>query len=70
MATESEVFGSCVGEIDVSVEVENRGGWLYCGWIYLGFTLPQKGAQYLRWRLEMVPGIGGCFGRFGGADTI
>jgi hypothetical protein len=32
MATESEVYGSCVEEIDVSVEVENRGVGLCCGW--------------------------------------
>jgi hypothetical protein len=37
MATESEVSGSCVGEIDVSVRMENRGVWLCCGLIYLGF---------------------------------
>ena len=37
MATESEVFGNCVGEIDVSVGMENRGGWLCCALIYLGF---------------------------------
>jgi len=31
MAIESEVYGSCVGEIDVSVGMENRGVWLCCG---------------------------------------
>lgn len=38
MAIGSEVFGSCVGGIDVSVGMENRGVWLrvelleiYCG---------------------------------------
>jgi hypothetical protein len=35
MAIESEVFGSCVEEIDVSVGMENRGVWLRCGWNYL-----------------------------------
>ena len=65
MAIESEVFGSCLKEIDVSVEIENRGGWLCCGWNYMGFILAGKAAQYLEWRWEMVPGIGGCFGRFG-----
>ena len=39
MAIRSEVFGSCVGEIDVSVEVEDRDVWLCCGWKYLGFIL-------------------------------
>ena len=28
MATGSDVFGRCVGEINVSVEIENRGDWL------------------------------------------
>ena len=40
MAIGSEVFGSCVGGIDVSVEVEYGDDWLCCGWssflIYLG----------------------------------
>ena len=27
MAIGSEVFGSCVGGIDVSVEIENRDAW-------------------------------------------
>ena len=58
MAIENEVFGSCVGEINVSVEVEKSQVWLCCGLIYLGFILAGKVAQYLRWRLEMVPGIG------------
>ena len=31
MATESEVCGSCVGEINVSVEIEISGVWLCCG---------------------------------------
>ena len=37
MATRYEVFGSCVEEIDVSVEIENSEVWLCCGWNYLGF---------------------------------
>ena len=45
MVTESEVFGSSVGEIDVSVEIENRGVWLCCGWEYLRFILAGKAAQ-------------------------
>ena len=36
MAKGSEVFGSCVEEIDVSVEVENGGVLLCCGWKQLG----------------------------------
>jgi len=31
MAIKSEVFGSCVGEINVSVVVECGGVWLCCG---------------------------------------
>ena len=65
MAIGSEVFGRCVGEINVSVEIENRGDWLCCGWNYLRFILAGNVAQYLRWWWEMVPGIGGYFGRFG-----
>ena len=42
MATESEVFGSCVEEIDVSAGMENRDTWLCCGWKYLGFIWQEK----------------------------
>ena len=45
MARGSEVFGRCVGEIDVSVRMENRGVWLCCGLIYLGFILAGKVVQ-------------------------
>ena len=45
MAIGSEVFGSCVGEIDVSVEVENSEVWLCCGWQYLGCFGAGKVAQ-------------------------
>ncbi len=45
MAIESEVFGRCVGEIDVSVEVENSEPWLCCGWKYLRFIWEAKAAQ-------------------------
>ena len=62
MAIGSEVFGSCVGEIDVSVGMENRDAWLCCGLKYLGFTLAEKAAQCLRWRWEVVPGIEGRYG--------
>ena len=61
MAIRSEVFGSCVGEIDVSVEVENRGVWHCCGWEYLRFILAGKAAQNRRWRWEIAPGIGRRF---------
>ena len=48
MATGSEVFGSCVGEIDVAVGIENRDAWLCCGWKYLTFIVAGKVPQYLR----------------------
>jgi hypothetical protein len=35
MGIKSEVFGSCAGEINVSVEIKNRGVWLCCGWKYM-----------------------------------
>ena len=62
MGIESEVFGSCVEEKNVSVEIKNRGVWLCCGLKYLGFILAGKVAQNLRWRWEMVPGIGSRLG--------
>ena len=62
MATRNEVFGSCVGEIVVSVGMENRGVLLCCGVIFMRFILAGKVAQYLRWGRVMVPGIGGRFG--------
>ena len=37
MATGGEVIGSCVGEIDVSVEVEYEGRWICCECKYLRF---------------------------------
>ena len=47
MAIESEVFGSCGGEIDVSVGMENRGAWICCGWKYLGFIWGVKSGSGL-----------------------
>jgi hypothetical protein len=61
MATKSEVFGSCVGEIFASVELKNARDVLCCGRKYMRFILAGKVAQYLEWRREMVPGIGGHF---------
>jgi hypothetical protein len=63
MAIVSEVFGSCVGEIDVSVEVENSEVLLCCEWKKLRLILAGKASQYLRWRSEMVPGIGRRLGQ-------
>ena len=45
MAIGSEVFGSCVGEIDVSAGMQNRDVRLCCGWNYLGFVLTGKAAK-------------------------
>ena len=59
MAIGSEVSGSCVEGIEVSVEIENRGIWLFCGWNYSGFILAGEAAQYLGWWWALVPGIGG-----------
>ena len=42
MATGSEAFGSCVGGIDVSVRMENRGVWLCYALICLGFIRWEK----------------------------
>ena len=66
MTIESEVFGSCVWEINVSVEEGNWDAWLCYGMKYLKFILAGKAAQYLRWRWEMMPGIGWHFGVFEG----
>ncbi len=68
MAIKSEVFGSCVEEIDVSVKVEYEGEWLCCGWKYLRFIWESKAAQDLQWRWVMVPGIGCAFKCF--LDTL
>ena len=65
MLTGSEVFGSYVEEIDLSVGIGNRGVWLCCGLKYMRFILAGKAAQYLEWWWAMVPGIGRLFRRFG-----
>ena len=51
MGIVSEVFGRCVGEIDVSVEVEYGGGWLCCGRKYLRLIWARKGAQGRQWKV-------------------
>ena len=65
MAKGSEVFGSCVGEIDVLVEIVNRGIWLCCEWSSFGFIWAEKAVQDCVRRWMMVPGIGWLFSRFG-----
>lgn len=57
--------GSCIGEIFVSVELNNARGVLCCGRKYVRFVLTGKAAQYLGWWWAMAPGIGRRFRRFG-----
>ena len=64
MAIGSDVFGRYVGEINVSVEIENRGDWLCRRWKYLRIIWAGKAAQSCQWRWTMVPGIGVRFGLF------
>jgi hypothetical protein len=45
MAIESEVWGSCVGAIDVSVENKNGDALLYFGLKYPRFILASKATQ-------------------------
>ena len=54
MVIESEVFGSSVGEIVVSVEIENRDIWLCCGWKYLRIIF--GGESALRMAVEVGDG--------------
>jgi hypothetical protein len=60
----SEVFGSFVGEIDVSVELKKGVVLLCCGQKYLRLILAGKAAQYVGWWWAMVPGIGCRLGLF------
>ena len=62
MAIESDVFGSCIGEIDVSVEVENSEVWLCCGWKYLGYILAGKVAVEAGDGARYRKPIGACWG--------
>ena len=70
MVIENEVFGSCAGKINVSVEIENRDGWLCCGWKYLRIIWAGKAAQAWQWRWAMVTGIGGRLGALGLIEEI
>ena len=58
MEIKSEVFGRCVEEIDVSVELKNGDLLLCCGREYLRFIWDAKAAQNRQLRWVMVPGIG------------
>ena len=69
-ATRCEVFGGCVGEIDVSVEVENRGGWLCCGWNYMGFILVGKVPQDWQYRWGWCQVLEEIFASFGVIEEL
>ena len=45
MAIGSDVFGSCVEGINVSVGMENSEVWLCFGWKYMRFILAGNAAQ-------------------------
>jgi hypothetical protein len=45
MAIKSEVFGGCVEEKDVYVEVEYGDDWLCCEWKYTKFIRVRTAAQ-------------------------
>ena len=62
MAIRGEVFGSCVEEIGVSIELKNGDAWLCCGLKYLGFILSVKSSSRLAVWWTIVPCIGGHFG--------
>ena len=66
MEIKSEVFGRCVEEIEVSVEVKNGDLLLCYECKYLRFIWAAKAAQNWRLRVMMVPGIGCCLGLFEG----
>ena len=61
MEKKSEVFGRCVEEIDVSVEVKNGDLLLCYECKYLRFIWAAKAAKNRRLRWVMVPGIGSTF---------
>ena len=61
MAIRGEVFGSCVGEVDVSVEVEISQVWLCCWWKYLRLFGAGKWLKIVG-GVGMVPGIGWLLG--------
>ena len=45
MAIRGEVFGICVEEINISVEIENKGVSLCCWWKYMRLFWGGKAAQ-------------------------
>ena len=64
MEIKSEVFGRCVEEIEVSVEVKNGDLLLCYECKYLRFIWAAKAAQSRQLRWVMVPGIGCAFRYF------
>ncbi len=66
IAIKSEVFGRCVEEIEVSVEVKNGDLLLCYECKYLRFIWAAKAAQNRQLRWVMVPGIGYAFKCFKG----
>ena len=62
LAIESDVFGSCVEDICISLELMN-GDFLLCyRWIYVRFIWVVRVAQNRRWTWSMEQGIGWLFG--------
>jgi len=61
MEIKSEVFGRCVEEIEVSVEVKNGDLLLCYECKYLRFIWAAKAAQNRQLRWVKVPGIGYAF---------
>ena len=68
MEKKSEVFGRCVEEIEVSVEVKNGDLLLCYECKYLRFIWAAKAAQNRQLRWVKVPGIGYAFKCF--LDTL
>jgi len=68
MAIKIKVFGRCVKEIDVSVEVRYEGRWICCECKYLRFIWAANAAQIRQCGWAMVPGIRCAFKCF--LDTL
>ena len=64
MAIRSEVFGSCVGEINVSVEKKNRCDRLCCGCKFLRIIFGGESA------LRMAVEVGDAEGTLGALGLI
>jgi hypothetical protein len=62
LAIESEVFGSCVEDICISLELMNGDFMLCCRWTYARFIWVVRVAQNRRWTWAMEQGNGWLFG--------